>query len=135
MGVETRIVLAGERGCSVSIEVLADEGEEFLSCRVSIVVQGFTADYRASFDANGFQRFHRELAECYRTLNGTASFRTMEGMLELDVEMTRTGGAVVRGVARSHDPRVEFEFEFGSDQTILGPVCRELLELVGRTRR
>ena len=126
------MVLTGDGGCKVAIDVLACEGHEWLSCRVSIAVAGFTADYPASFDLHAFTCFHRELSAAYSTLTGTASFRTLEGMLELDVEMTPTGGAAIRGLARNYSPTVEFDFAFGTDQTYLGPVCRQLDEVLER---
>ena len=126
------VEICGHHGCKVAIEVLADEGAEWLRCRVSVVVRGFSADYTTSFDLSAFVRFHDELAAAYASLTGRASFVTLEETLELGIEMTRTGGAVISGTARRYLPEVALTFEYESDQTYLGPACEQLAEIIER---
>ncbi|HTE20135.1 MAG TPA: hypothetical protein VK689_17360 [Armatimonadota bacterium] len=126
------VEIHGHHGCRVAIEVLADEGSGWVRCRVAVVVSGFTAEYAASFDLPAFSRFHDELLAAYATLTGRASFVTIEETLELGVEMTPTGGAIVTGVARKQIPEVALTFEFDSDQTYLGLPCQQLAEILER---
>jgi hypothetical protein len=139
MGVSVEI--GGHHGCRVAIEVLEVEGHDFLSCRVLVVVGSFSVDYRASLDIPAFERFHAELARAYDTLAGRAEFLTIEDTLRLEVEMTKTGGAEIRGKAQSWTPEAVLTFSFDSDQTFLGPACDQLAAILtsfggsGRARR
>jgi hypothetical protein len=125
------VEIGGHHGCRVAIEVFGAEGEGFLACHVSIAVGSFSADYRASLDVPAFERFHAELSKAYDTLAGRAEFLTIEDTLRLEVEMTKTGGADIRGKAQSWTPDAVLTFSFDSDQTFLGPVCHQLAAILG----
>jgi hypothetical protein len=128
------MALRGPRGCEVAIEVLSCSREGWLDCQLAVTLAGFSARYPATLDLDSLVQFHRELSAVYETLTGTATFRPLEDQLSLEVGMTQTGHARVRGAARQWSPDATLTFEFETDQSYLGPACRELADLLEAVR-
>jgi hypothetical protein len=129
---DSAVLIGDAGGDRVVIEVLAYEGDDWLSCRVSVVVADFTGDFTASIERQAFAHFCGGVVAAYRTLTGSAVFRTIEDQLELDLELTKMGGVDVRGVARTIEGLVALSFEFGIDQTYLPAICRDLERILER---
>ena len=122
-------------GASLLVKVLGYENPDarqssdanWLECKVSAKVNGFSADFPASFTTQDFARFRQELGAVLTDFGGTASFRTHEDALRLSVELRRTGSAYVEGIARIDGrSRAALSFEFASDQTFLRRTHEEL---------
>jgi hypothetical protein len=96
-------------------------------------VGSFSGQVRASFRTEEFVRFLEELQPAYPQVSGTAHFRTLEGWLELTVQIERLRTTRVSGVARTDlSPRAELTFWFNTDQSFVGQTCRELEAVVSR---
>jgi hypothetical protein len=126
-------------GARVTIEVLGYErpgaqeesDANWLTCHLAVQVGGFSGWLQVAFTTHDFVRFLEELRPVYTHVSGTARFRTDEGQLELDVEMSRLGTARISGVVVNHDgPQAMLTFRFESDQSFLGQTCRELETVV-----
>jgi hypothetical protein len=129
---DSTVLIGDAGGDRVVIEVLAHEGDDWLSCRVSVNVAEFAADFTASFGRQAFAHFYGGVVAAYRTLTGSAVFRTIEDQLELDLEVTKLGGVNVRGMARTIEGLVALNFEFGIDQSYLPAIWRDLERILER---
>ena len=126
MSVEIEINGQGSR---LRVEVLGYENPSaqdisdanWLRCQVMIKIgEAFLADFPASFTTSDFVRFRDELSTVLTKLSGTASFLTDEEALSLSIDIGRTGGALVSGVAQTEgQPQASLSFSFDSDQSFL----------------
>lgn len=97
----------------------------WLSAEIEIAVGCFTGKYPASPTTQDFSRFQESLELVLETLSGKALFSTMEGWLQLQIDMTRRGTATVSGEAVAlQAPRIALEFSFESDQSYLQETLR-----------
>lgn len=104
----------------------------WLKCRVAInIEEAFWANFPASFTTSDFIQFHEELRTVLTKLSGTASFLTDEDALCLSIEIGRTGGALVGGVAQTYgQPQASLSFSFESDQSFLSRTLHDLEAVV-----
>jgi hypothetical protein len=83
---------------------------------VAVAVGEFSADYTAAFMSQDFGDFQAQLETLVSAGKGSASFRTLEDALEIDIEVGGLGQAYVRGVARVvGPPSADLSFSFESD--------------------
>ena len=67
---------------------------------VAIAVGGFSGKYAAAFLTSDFVGFHEELQALHRSLEGKASFSTMEEQLSLELTRSGRGGHRVERLRR-----------------------------------
>ena len=130
----------GGQGGHLMVEVLGYENPfaqdtsdaNWLNCQVLIRIgEHFRADFPASFATSDFVRFREELTTVLTKVDGTASFLTDEDALSFSIEMSRTGGAVVGGVAQNYgQPQASLSFSFETDQTFLTQTLHHLVTVV-----
>lgn len=131
----------GGQGARLTVEVLGYENPSaqdisdanWLRCQVMIRIgeRAFSADFPASFTTSDFVRFREELSTVLTKLSGTASFLTDEEALCLSIEIGRTGGALVEGVAQTDgQPQASLSFSFDSDQSFLSRTLHDLEAVV-----
>jgi len=130
-----KFTLAGETGkISLSFEY-TQCGEGGCDCRgtASIASWGFQAQGKVWFTAADVARFHSELAACYQTLTGVATFATQEDTLKLEVVFGRRGQVEFRGTFQeSHNEGNELKFRIQTDQSYIAQSLEELSALVKR---
>jgi hypothetical protein len=103
----------------------------WIDCELQIVVGGFRGDVRANLRSEEFQTFLEEVRGLIQTLEGTASFTTMEGQIVLYLSGDGQGHVQVSGEAidaAATGNRLQFAFDV--DQTNLEAVCQSLENLL-----
>lgn len=133
-----KIAIAGHQG-NVNIEVLGYANlnakdisdANWLNCIVAANVEHFAAQFNASFTTSDFVTFHSELRSILANFTGSASFVTDEENLSLKVELLKTGGAHIKGMAQIYgQPRAALSFSFESDQSFLAMTLKDLAEMI-----
>jgi hypothetical protein len=100
---------------------------------VSISAGAFSGRFHATFVTNEFVAFRSELRELYRTLNGEATFTTLEGQLRLDLVGNGRGGITLKGEALDNAGTGNcLTFEFAIDQTYLVSTLEGLDQIVAK---
>ena len=90
----------------------------WLDCELHVAAGGFRGDLRAQLRSEEFAAFAQELDALSQTLEGTASFSTMEGQMSLALAGHLTGRVQVTGEAVDDlgaGNRLRFAFEIESD--------------------
>lgn len=139
MGASTEILIGDPGGQHVLIRPLFrshpglfDRWDgNWIDCELQIVAGCFRGGFRADLRSEEFQTFLEEVEGLSRTLEGTASFTTMEGQIALS--LTGDGKGHVRVTGEGIDAagignRLQFAFEI--DQTHLPPICESLGHLL-----
>lgn len=103
----------------------------WIECEVEIATGGFRGRFRADLRSEEFQTFLEEIEGLSRTLEGAATFSTMEG--QIAVSLTGDGKGHVRVQGEAVDTvgignRLHFGFE--TDQTRLPEISRSLQYLL-----
>ena len=99
----------------------------WIRSEVEVVAGGMRAAFHADFRAEEFQAFLDEAEALSRSLDGIATFSTMEGQLVVSLTGDPTGRLRVGGEALDAPGsanRLQFAFEI--DQTYLSQICRSL---------
>jgi hypothetical protein len=100
----------------------------WVACEVEIAAGGFRGAYRADLRSDEFRLFLDEVEALTRTLEGTASFSTMEGQIAFSLAGDGKGHVRMQGEAADapggNHNRLQFQFEI--DQTYLPAICRSL---------
>ena len=103
----------------------------WISSEVEIVAGGTRAAFRADLRSEEFQAFLDEAEALARSLDGVATFSTMEGQLTVSITGDPAGRLHVEGEARDAPGsanRLHFGFEI--DQSYLPQICRSLAVLL-----
>lgn len=103
----------------------------WIDCELRIVVGSFKGDVRANLRSEEFQNFLEEVRGLIQTLEGTASFTTLEGQIALYLTGDGKGQVHVSGEAidvAGTGNRLQFAFDV--DQTYLEAVCQSLENLL-----
>ena len=120
----------------IAPEYQDDCGYEWLSAAARIKAGSFSGKVEMSILYSDLVHFYEQLEPLYRNLKGRAEFRTLEGQIELDVEVDRTGHIETRGIlmdAAGIGNALNFIFRF--DQTNLAETVRQLKSCIDRIKR
>ena len=99
----------------------------WLACEVKVAAGAFRAAFRADLRAEELQAFRDQADALVQSVEGVATFSTMEGQLALTIGGDIKGRVSVKGEARdmpAGDNLLQFAFEI--DQTYLKEICRSL---------
>ena len=114
----------------VTINGRPDDNDDWLEATIAVAVGSFSGCVSASLVTIDFPRFRRELESLHRTLDGTATFATIERQLEIECAGDGRGGIRVTGIV---EDRVgdgnELRFGFDTDQTFLPALINKMKEL------
>ena len=133
MTASTELVIGDENGEHVAIRALSrnhpglfDDGDaNWVACELEVAAGGFRGAFRADLRSEEFQAFLEEVEGLSRTLDGAASFSTMEEQIAFSLAGDGQGHVRVQGEAVTHGGnRLQFSFEI--DQTYLPQICRSL---------
>lgn len=98
---------------------------------VYISVGGFKGKYSAAFLTDDLSQFLNELQHLYRSLKGTAEFKTMEGQLYVKASGDGKGHIEIEGKAiDAAGIGNQLNFNLEIDQTDLLQTIKQLRELV-----
>jgi hypothetical protein len=103
----------------------------WIDCELEIVAGGFRGRFRADLRSEEFHTFLQEVEGLSRTVEGTATFTTMEGQIALSLSGDGKGSVRVSGEAidvAGIGNRLQFGFDI--DQTSLPSICRSLDDLL-----
>jgi len=112
-------------------EPASDRGYDWIQARVRIDVGGFKGDVAMMLTLSDILRFRTALEPVYRDVRGSAEFKTIEGQLQIKVEVDKLGHVKASGFVRddaSFGNRLTFGIEF--DQTLLWHTISEIDEAV-----
>ena len=135
----TEVVIGDENGQHVAIRALSRNHPDlfdswdanWVACELEIAAGGFRGAFRADLRSEEFRAFLEEAEGLSRTLDGAASFSTMEGQIAFSLAGDGNGHVRVHGEAvdtPGSDNRLQFSFEI--DQTYLPQICRSLEVIV-----
>jgi hypothetical protein len=115
-----------------SLPGLFDSGEgNWIECDLEIAAGAFRAAFPAHLRSEEFQSFLEEAQDLRRTLEGAASFITVEGQLALSLTGDAGGRLHVSGEAiddAGSGNRLQFKFDV--DQSCLRDICASLEHLL-----
>ena len=135
MTASTELVIGDENGQRVVVRALSRNHPglfdywdgNWVACELEIVSGGFRGTFPADLRSEEFRAFLEEVEVLSRTLEGAASFSTMEGQIAFSLAGDGKGHVRVQGEAADSpagDNRLQFSFEI--DQTYLPQMCRSL---------
>jgi hypothetical protein len=121
---------------AVSPEYEGDGGYEWLTASADIQAGAFSGRVDLSLLFSELIYFYDQLEPLYRNLKGEAHFRTIEGQVELDVSIDRTGHVQVAGALMDMAGTGNtLNFVFGFDQTDLSDTIKDLKKCIGNIKR
>ena len=115
---------------SVSVNRRTSPGDDWLQATIKISAGPFSGVVSAYLMTADFPRFRRELEELHRTLDGVATFSTIETQLGIECTGNGLGGIRVSGFVwdKPNDGN-ELKFEFETDQTFLPQIISQIAEI------
>jgi hypothetical protein len=115
---------------SVEIRCRPDERDDWLKATVSIRAGAFAGSFDATLMTCDFPPFRSQLERLYDTLDGTATFDTIELQLGLECAGNGRGRIAIRGVAEDQvtDGNL-LRCEFDIDQTFLPALISDLQDI------
>lgn len=138
MGVVAFSIGGSERN-KVTVEVINYErpasgdyhDDNWVNVGVYVAVGAFSGRFATSFLTEEFVAFRSQLRELYETLNGEATFTTIEGQLTLNLVGDGRGGITLKGEALDQ-PGVGncLSFEMALDQTYLASALDGLDQVI-----
>ena len=124
--------LGTDAGDHLTVEIRGRpyERDDWLEATVSIRAGGFGGSFDATLMTCDFPPFRTQLQRLYETLDGTATFETIERQLRIECAGNGCGGIAIQGVAKDQvaDGNV-LRFEFGVDQTFLPAIISDLQDI------
>jgi hypothetical protein len=135
MTASTELVIGDENGQRVVIRALSRNHPalfdywdgNWVDCELDIAAGSFRGAFRADLRSEEFQAFLEEAEGLSRTLDGAASFSTMEGQIAFSLAGDASGHIRVQGEAvdtPGGDNRLQFSFAI--DQSYLPGICSSL---------
>jgi hypothetical protein len=103
----------------------------WIDCEVQVAAGGFRGNFRADLRSEEFQGLSAELDALNQTLEGTATFSTLDGQLALTLTGDSAGRVRVTGEAvdaAEHGNRLHFSLEI--DRAHVPPICESLNALL-----
>ncbi len=137
--IKTKFSIGGNEHEKIEVELVCYEREptgeyyddNWVHGNVFISVGGFKGNYGAAFLTVEFSRFLDELQHLYKSLKGTAEFKTLEEQLYIKASGDGKGHISIEGEAvdaAGTGNRLNFNFEI--DQTDLLSTIKQLKKLV-----
>ncbi|HBS52343.1 MAG TPA: hypothetical protein DEA62_05150 [Coxiellaceae bacterium] len=104
----------------------------WLVCQVNLSLPYFTANYDASFTANDFLCFRRDIEKALTCVSDEpeAIFQTDEEMLYIKLKFSRTGKIYVSGIAEVRElPGASLSFSYETDLFSIESLLKQLQKL------
>jgi hypothetical protein len=114
----------------ISIDGRPDESDDWLAATITIAAGAFSGCVSAALVTPDFPRFRRELETLYNSLDGTATFTTIERQLELEFTGNGHGGIAIRGTIEDRAGGGNtLGFQFETDQTFLPDIITQIRQV------
>lgn len=118
--------IGGSEHNKVTVEVINYEraassdyhDDNWVNVGIYVAVGAFSGRFAASFLTEEFVAFRAQLRKLYETLNGEATFTTLEGQLTLKLVGDGRGGVALKGEASDQAENC-LTFQMALDQTDL----------------
>jgi hypothetical protein len=111
-----------------------EDDSNWLVSKCEVAVGEFACALGLSLVTRELVHFLAQLEEAVASLQGTSTFTTLEGGIQIEIKFTRAGHAELFGRARSQISLVPdqsvFSFSFETDQSFLAQTVRELKGIV-----
>lgn len=116
----------------LSLTILGKEdSEDWLKANVDFEQTGFKAEFVFSMMKNDFNPFSEELKVINETLNGEATFSTIEDNVQINITTDGIGHLKISGYLRHPNSwNLILNFEFESDQTFLKGMLQEIENII-----
>jgi hypothetical protein len=115
-------------------ETSDEDDANWLVARCNVTVGEFSCILKLSLVTRDFAEFLAQLEKAVDSLNGAATFTTLEEGLHLEIKFNHAGHADLFGRARSQTSLVPdqsvLSFSFETDQSFLARTVRELKGIV-----
>jgi len=103
----------------------------WIDCELQIAAGGFRGGFCANLRSEEFQSFSEEVEDLSRTLEGTATFSSMDGQIAFSLIGDGKGGVRVTGEAIDTTGNGNrLQFAFGIDQSHVAPIGQSLHDLL-----
>jgi hypothetical protein len=104
----------------------------WIDCELEIAAGAFSGRFRADLRSDEFQSFSEELEGLSRTLEGAATFSTLDGQIAFALTGDGTADVRVTGEAiDAADSGNRLQFRFDIDRMQLPPLCEALDHVLG----
>ena len=114
----------------ITINGRPDEKDDWLDATIHVVAGAFSGCASALLVTCDFPRFRHELESLHHSLNGTATFATIERQLKIECTGNGRGGIEVTGTVE--DRVVDgnaLRFRFDTDQTFLPELIAQIHDI------
>ncbi len=123
------ITLGGDAGnhLIITINGRPDENDDWLDVAINVSAGAFSGCVSALLVTDDFARFRLELESLHQTLDGTATFDTIEGQLTIECVGNGRGGIGVSGMVedRARDGN-QLKYQIDTDQTFLPALISQI---------
>ncbi len=123
------ITLDGDAGDYVVLTINGrpDENDDWLDVTISVSAGAFSGCVSASLLTVDFTNFRRELESLHQTLDGTATFETIEGQLTIECVGNGRGGIGVTGMVEDRARNSnQLKYQIDTDQTFLPALISQI---------
>jgi hypothetical protein len=104
-----------------------DFDRNWIKSYVEVKAGGFSGQFECDLMTTDFERFKQSLSKLYNNLDGTASFTSYEGQVEIKIEGDGIGHFVADcSVMDNVGIGNQLDFEINFDQTIIPEMVRQL---------
>jgi len=104
-----------------------DWDRNWIKSNVEVKAGGFSGQFECDLMTTDFERFKQSLSKLYDKLDGTASFNSYEGQVEIKIEGDGIGHFVADcSVMDNVGIGNQLDFEINFDQTIIPEMLRQL---------
>ncbi|SIN70035.1 WapI family immunity protein [Algoriphagus halophilus] len=107
-----------------------DWDRNWIKSNVIVKAGGFSGQFECDLMTTDFERFKKSLSQLYDKLDGTASFNTMEGQVEIKIKGDGIGHFEADcSVMDDAGIGNKLDFEINFDQTIISEMVRQLNDI------
>lgn len=129
LGTETKIEIEVLERCFP--EAIRSWEGDWVKTAIRVQIPGFSADFHADLRTDEFREFRNQLVSMNKNLEGTATLISIENVIRANAMMNPQGGIFWTVTIRYPvSSGAVLDFEFGSDQSYLDQLIKELEEVL-----
>ncbi|MGO1059206.1 WapI family immunity protein [Planococcus sp. FY231025] len=129
LGTDTKIEIEVLKRCFP--EAIGSWEGDWVKTAIRVQIPGFSADFHADLRTDEFREFRNQLVSMNKNLEGTATLISIENVIQANAMMNPQGGIFWNVTIRYPvSSGAVLDFEFGSDQSYLDQLIKELEEVL-----